>query len=191
MNNFELEIKTIKNDLNYLRQISKKVNFNKDDWKIAIEKLKLFGRMNDNVVAISSIQLGIPLRIIYIKNTKIDTFEDLIYNNDKILINPVIINREGLARYWETCVSCLNYTGLVERPYKIEIEYYDQTQVKYNEIFVGYESTILSHEIDHLNGILHIDKSLEILKLNKEQRKEFREKHPYEIIRKNGKFTEK
>lgn len=190
MNNFRAETKTIENDLEYLRQISKEVDFSNDNWKDALKKLDTFCKNDDNILAIASIQLGIPLRLIYIKNTKIDKFEDLAYNESRILINPVILKQEGLTRYWEACASCLDNTGLVERPYKIEVEYYDENKIKHKEIFEGFESTVLSHEIDHLDGILHIDKSIELYQMNREERKEFRKKHPYEIIRKDGEFIE-
>ena len=120
----ELERKTIENDEEYLRQISKPVDFKKDDWKKAIKELDYFCKNDNNIMALASIQLGIPLRVIYLKKTNIERLDED-YNEERVLINPKIIKEEGLTRYWEACASCLNYTGLVERPYKIEVEYYD------------------------------------------------------------------
>ena len=190
MNKLRAETKTIKNDLEYLRQVSKEVNFDIDDWKEVLNKLDEFCKNDDNIRAIASIQLGIPLRLIYLKNTEVDKTDEPEYNESSVLINPVIIKREGLTKYWEACASCLDNTGLVERPYKVEIEYYDENKIKHNEIFEGFESTVLSHEMDHLYGILHIDKSLELYEMNKEERKEFRKTHPYKVIRKDGEFIE-
>lgn len=183
-----LERKTIENDEDYLRQISKPVDFKTEEYKDAIKELDYFCKNDDNVMAMASVQVGIPLRLIYLKKTDLNRLEDD-YNEEKILINPRIIKREGLTRYWEACASCLNYTGLVERPYKIEVEYYDIEGKKYREIFEGFESTVLSHEIDHLNGILHIDIALKIRELTKEERKELRKKEPYQIIQKDGEYT--
>ena len=104
------------------------------------------------------------------------------------MINPKIIKREGLIWFWEACASCLDNTGLMERPYKIEIEYYEENQNIHHETYEGVPATVLSHEMDHLDGILHIDKALKILKLNKEERKALREKEPYEIIRKDKEY---
>ena len=183
-----LERKTIENDEEYLRQISKPVDFKKDDWKNTIKELDYFCKNDNNIMALASIQLGIPLRVIYLKKTNIERLDEA-YNEERVLINPKIIKEEGLTRYWEACASCLNYTGLVERPYKIEVEYYDIEGKKHHEIFEGFESTVLSHEIDHLNGILHIDIALKIKDLTKDERKELRKKEPYQIIRKNGPYT--
>lgn len=187
----EIITKTIENDLNYLRQISKPVNFKNEEWKEAIKVLVEYCKNTDNIMAIASIQLGIPLRLICLKNTDLEKLDDTSFNEARILINPKVINREGLTRYYEACASCLDNMGLVERPYKIKLEYYDENKKKHTKTFKGFESTVLSHEIDHLDGILHIDKSIELYQMNKDQRKIFREAHPYEIIRKDGEFIEK
>lgn len=185
----KIEKKTIENDEPFLRQISKEVDFSKEDWKEAIEVLAEYCRNDDNILAIASVQMGIPLRLVYIKKLELGNFYDDT-NLEKVMINPKIIKREGLIKFWEACASCLDNTGLMERPYKIEIEYYDENQNIHHETYEGVPATVLSHEMDHLDGILHIDKALKILKLNKEERKALREKEPYEIIRKHGKFNE-
>lgn len=183
-----LERKTIEKDEDYLRQISKPVDFKTEEYKTAIKELDYFCKNDDNVMAMASVQLGIPLRLIYLKKTDLNRLEEE-YNEERVLINPKIIKEEGLTRYWEACASCLDYTGLIERPYKIDLEYFDSQGEKHREVFEGFESTVLSHEIDHLNGILHMDIALKIKKLTKEERVELRKKEPYQIIRKEGKYT--
>ena len=183
----KLERKTIDNDEKFLRQISREVDLENDNYKEIVETLKDFCINKEKALAVASVQLGIPLRLIYVKKTDLERlFEE--YDEAKVLINPVIIKKEGLTRYWETCASCLDYMGLVERPYKITIEYYDIDKNKHIEDFSGFPATVLCHEIDHLDGILHIDKSLEIYNMPVEERREFRKTHDYEIIRKDGKF---
>ncbi len=63
--------------------------------------------------------------------------------------------------------------------------------VKHREKFEGFESTVLSHELDHLDGILHMDIAEEILNMPKDERKEFRKEHPYEIISKTCNYDSK
>lgn len=183
-----LERKTIENDEDYLRQISQPVDFKSDNWKQVVEKLDYFCKHTDlNMMAVASVQLGIPLRLIYLNKTDLNRLEDD-YNEEKILINPKIIKREGLTRYWEACASCGDYTGLVERPYKIEVEYFDTNEKKHLEEITGFPATVISHEIDHLDGILHLDIALKIKKLTKDERIELRKQEPYQIIRQNGKY---
>ena len=135
---------------------------------------------------------------VFLKNTNLDIInkmqantvseEEKNYNEAKVLINPVITNREGLTDYWEACASCLDNFGRVLRPYKIELEYYDVEGTKKQEAFEGFESTVLSHEIDHLCGILHIDIAEEVYQMPAEERKAWRINHGYKVYSKTGDY---
>ena len=185
----QIERKTILNDEKFLRQISKEVDLSNDDYKEIVKLLHEYCEENkDKALAIASVQLGIPLRLVYLKNTNLEELFNTERDESKILINPVVLSREGLTRFWEACASCLDYTGLVERPYKIELEYYDEFREKHIENFEGFAATVLSHELDHLDGILHIDKSIELYDIPVEERREFRKNHTLEIIKKDGPF---
>ena len=48
----------------------------------------------------------------------------------------------------------------------------------------------MCHEIDHLDGILHIDIADEVLEMTKEERIDLRKKEGYTIIRKDGEYEE-
>lgn len=185
-----MERKTIENDLEFLKQISLEVETSNDKYKEMIKNLDEFCQKEDNLMALAAIQIGIPYRIIYLKKTDLSRIDEN-YNERTIMINPVILKQVGLTKYYEACASCLDYTALVSRPYLIEIEYLDEKLEKHKEIIEGFKSTVISHEIDHLNGILHMDKAEELLILDKDKRKKLREIHPYEIIRKEGPFIEK
>ena len=189
---------TIADNESYLRQVSRIVDIKNDkDLERNIGVLEEFCK-NDGILAMAAVQLGIPKRLIYLKNTNLDivnkrqtnsiTDEDKNYNESRVLINPVIISREGLTEYWEACVSCLDNCGRVLRPYKINLEYYDINGNKHLEIFEGFESTVLSHEMDHLDGILHIDIAEEVLSMPSEERKVWRQTHGYKIYSKTGDY---
>lgn len=174
--------KTIENDELYLRQISQPVLFDDISYKKDIELLEEFC-LETECFALAAIQVGVPKRIIYLKNTTLDVpLEDMNHNESKILINPVVVSRKGHTKFWEACLSCLDNMGLVSRPYEMVVQYYDCEGNKHNETFKGFEATVLSHELDHLDGILHMDIAEEVVNMPKEDRKAFREQHPYEII---------
>ncbi len=183
-----MERKTIENDEEYLRQISKEVSFDDEDLNDDIKKLEEFCKETE-CFALAAVQIGIPKRIVYLKNTSLDVpVDDVNYNEAKVLINPVVISRKGKTQYWEACLSCLDNMGLVTRPYEMKVEYYDASGNKQEEIFEGFESTVLSHELDHLDGILHMDVAEEVLIMPKEERKGFRKAHPYKIISKTCEY---
>lgn len=182
----------------YLRQISMVVDLNDKNLNSDIDILEQYCKEN-SVMAMAAVQLGIPKRIIYLKNTNLDiinkmqtnsaTEEEKNSNEATVLINPVIMNREGLTDYWEACASCLDNFGRVLRPYKIDIEYYDINGKKQFETIEGFKSTVLSHEIDHLDGILHIDIAEELLQMTEEERTLWRQKHGYRIYSKTGDYN--
>ena len=185
-----IERKTIKNDESYLRQVSNEVSFGDTDY---IDDIKLLERfcLETECFALAAIQIGIPKRIIYLKNTNLNIpLDDINHNESKILINPIVVSRRGHTKFWEACLSCLNNTGLVSRPYEMVVEYYNSFGDKCRETFVGFEATVLSHELDHLDGILHMDVAERVIELSKEERKIFREEHPYVIISKDCDYNE-
>lgn len=186
----EIKRKTIENDMEYLRQISKEVSLDDKSYKEDIKLLKEFCNETE-CFALAAVQIGIPKRIVFLKNTTLDvSIDDINYNEAKVLINPVIVKRRGLTKYWEACLSCLDNMGLVKRPYELIVKYYDIDGNVHEDKFEGFPSTVLSHELDHLDGILHMDIADEVLVMPKEERKAYREKHPYEIISKTCNYED-
>lgn len=194
----EIKSITIADNEPFLRQISSNVDIQNDTiLKDNIMVLEEFCKKN-SVMAMAAVQLGIPKRIVYLKNTNLDiikkmqtnstTVEEDNYNEARVLINPVVINREGLTDYWEACASCLDNCGRVLRPYKIDLEYFDVDGKKYFQSFEGFEATVLSHELDHLDGVLHIDVSEELMQMPKVERKKWRQTHGYNIYSKTGEY---
>jgi len=189
---------TITDNEEYLRQTSIPVDIKND--KELEENIKVLENycLENEVMAMAAVQLGIPKRLVYLKNTNLDiigkiqtdslTEEEKKYNEARVLINPVIKKREGLTEYWEACASCLDIFGRVLRPYRIDVEYYDIKGNLYNETFEGFESTVLSHEMDHLDGILHIDIAEEVLQMPREERKKWRQTHGYQVFHKTGEY---
>ncbi len=182
--------KTIENDLEYLRQISKEVSFDDVELRNDIKLLEEFCK-NTECFALAAVQIGIPKRIVYLKNTNLDKVGDKEYNESRVLINPTVTSKKGQTKYWEACLSCLDNMGLVVRPYEMDVHYYDIDGKEHEEKFEGFESTVLSHELDHLDGILHMDVAEEVIQMPAEERKEFRKLHPYEIISKDCDYKTK
>ena len=165
----KLNRKTIENDEKYLRQISTPVDFEKDNYFEYIKKLKDYCTSH-YCYALAPAQIGIPKRLIYIKNTASNMDNNVTkgYDESVVYINPTIIATQGQTSFLEGCESCIYrendkniyYAGIVERPYLLEIEYYDIEGNKKNKIIEGFEATIFCHEFDHLNGIVFTDWAL-------------------------------
>lgn len=80
-------------------------------------------------------------------------------------INPVLIKQEGINKIKvEGCLSVPGKCGYVERPDKVWVEYQDRTGAKVSKKFTGFEAKCFCHELDHLDGILYIDKATKMFK---------------------------
>lgn len=75
-----------------------------------------------------------------------------------VLINPEIIAWEGSVAGREGCLSVPDYTGNVVRAERITLEAFDEHGRSQRYEMEGYEARVAQHEIDHLNGLLFIDR---------------------------------
>ena len=82
------------------------------------------------------------------------------------LINPKILETSGSQESFEGCLSVKEYNGLVIRPNKVKIEAQDRYGSKFQMQVEGFMATVFCHEIDHLSGVLFIDKAVELYKKN-------------------------
>lgn len=167
------------------------VDFENDEYNDYIRKLKDYCGTH-RCYALAPVQIGIPQKIIYIKNTQQDMSNNIEGYDEGI----IYIHSIGHTRFLEGCASCMYkkngrniyYVGVLDRPYSLEIEYYDIFGNIVSKTIEGFETTAFSHEFDHLDGILHIDKVDEIMKMTKDEIFAYRSEHPYEIIDKEEDF---
>lgn len=75
------------------------------------------------------------------------------------LINPVIISQEGEQNEFEGCLSIPGMYGIVSRPSVVEVEALNAKGKKFRIKGEKMLARCLSHEIDHLDGILYKDKA--------------------------------
>ncbi len=85
------------------------------------------------------------------------------------LINPVIIWKEGCVKGVEGCLSVPGYYGEVERADRIKVEAIDRNNKKLSFVTEGFKSRIIQHEIDHLDGILFIEKTNSLQRIEAEK----------------------
>lgn len=80
-------------------------------------------------------------------------------------INPVIHSQKGEQSGWEGCLSVRGKSGIVSRPMKVKLSYQDRNGEKYLLQAKGFFARAICHELDHLDGILYIDKATHIEKV--------------------------
>lgn len=84
------------------------------------------------------------------------------------LINPVITKKEGSVVGGEGCLSVPDYEGEVERAEYVECEFTDRSGKRMLVQAHGLLAIAIQHELDHLDGVLFIDKAQSIVPKHKE-----------------------
>ena len=75
------------------------------------------------------------------------------------IINPRILDRSTeMVKDWEGCLSVAGVRGLVPRHRLISVEYYDRWGQLQKQEFSDFVARIFQHELDHLNGMLFVDR---------------------------------
>ncbi len=101
-------------------------------------------------VGLAAVQVGVLKRLIVI-----DLYDD---NGPMVLINPKIISTKGSKEKEEGCLSFPNKFGKVVRPEEVVVEYTTldgEKKIIKDKDLLGH---VLSHEIDHLDGEVFVDK---------------------------------
>lgn len=74
-------------------------------------------------------------------------------------INPVItVLDEKKIGMWEGCLSVPYLRGYVERPRKVQVDYLDENAEEQTIVAEGLPAIVIQHELDHLAGVLYVDK---------------------------------
>ncbi len=111
-------------------------------------------------VGLAAPQIGKNLRI-FVANFK---------NFKRVVINPEILSltkpakskkRKAKNKIMEGCLSLPHYYGPLARAQKIKVKYINENNEEIVEEFEGFQAQIVLHEIDHLNGILFVDRIIE------------------------------
>lgn len=77
------------------------------------------------------------------------------------LINPEIIEMRGETIEEEGCLSVGNYRGRVKRPQEIVVSAFDRFGEPYTLRCVNWLARCICHEVDHLDGVIFVDRSLD------------------------------
>ena len=132
--------------------------------KIDKRLIKLLKDMADTMYAAEGVGLAAPQIGVSKRIVVIDVGDGIIE-----MINPVIVNKEGSVVGGEGCLSVPEYEGEVERAEKVECEFTDRSGKRYLIETDGLLAIAIQHELDHLDGVLFIDKAQSIMPKKKEK----------------------
>ena len=113
-------------------------------------------RAGSGGVGIAAPQVGENLRLVVVdcsESLRPCKNHGLIY-----LTNPTIESTEGETLGREGCLSVPDWVGMVPRAKMIRISYDDLDGKRQSIEATGFEARVIQHEIDHLDGVLFIDR---------------------------------
>lgn len=147
-----------------LRKKSRKVEVIDEKIKVLVEDM-IETMYKYNGVGLAAPQVGILKRVVVI-----DLYDN---NGPLVLINPEILKEKGEQEVEEGCLSFPNQFAKIIRPAEVTVKYQDldgkEVKLKAKELL----AQAISHEVDHLDGILFVDKiipgTLEVVTNNEEK----------------------
>lgn len=125
---------------------------------------KLIDSMIETVMEASGVGLAAPQVFFSKRIFIIDSKPNHRYPNAPeigtvAIINPKIISySERKVKDWEGCLSIPGIRGLVPRYEHIDVEYYTRDGKFHTQRFEGFVARIFQHELDHLNGLVFLDR---------------------------------
>jgi len=140
-----------------LKQVAEPVDQVDDDLVEIVQDLVDTMLDAGHSVGIAAPQIGVLQRVMVVDVSKSKLGRD---NNHGLLemVNPEIIERSGSKMMREGCMSVPDYTGNVTRAEHIVIEFTNRNgQLRVIEAS-GFEAVAIQHELDHLDGLLFLDR---------------------------------
>lgn len=109
-------------------------------------------------IGLAAIQVGEPIRLLVI-DLQPDGPDGQPRRDPRVFINPEIVEASSeVASYNEGCLSVPDQYADVERPARVRARWRDDADQPHDAWIDGFLSTVLQHELDHLNGIMFTDR---------------------------------
>jgi len=134
-----------------LRKKSRKVDVINDRIKTLISDMADTLHSTDDGIGLAAPQVGVLRRVVVID----------MGDGVKAYINPEIVSSQGSRKAVESCLSIPGRSATVIRPEKVTVKAMDEDGKEFTEEAQGLRAVCLCHEIDHLDGILFIDKAID------------------------------
>jgi peptide deformylase len=138
-----------------LREVSKEVKTFDKELHALLDAMNPL-MLNTNGIGLAAIQVAHPIRAL-ILNIPDEEGEQLPENLLEI-INPVLVDKSGETMYQEGCLSVPQFYEDIKRYEKVTINYQDRDGNTKRLEADGLLAIAIQHEMDHLDGILFIDK---------------------------------
>ena len=112
-------------------------------------------------VGLAANQVGVPLRLLVMGIPYRDPDTDEVYREEYVIVNPAFVKKGGERLLEEGCLSIPGYRGKLTRAEWVKVKGLDRDGKEIRLRADGIMAQALEHEIDHLDGILYVDRMKE------------------------------
>ena len=152
-----------------LRQVAKSVDL--DD--LAESSMQTFiddmieTMHHEGGVGLAAPQVNRSIQIVVLEYAENERYPDEVSIPLTVLVNPVLSyysqeTKEG----WESCLSLVDFRGLVSRSTTVTLDAYDRQGKKIQKTVSDFEAVVLQHELDHLKGFVFLDRMKDLTQLS-------------------------
>ena len=107
-------------------------------------------------IGLAAPQVGVLRRVALVMEYSLDPDDEDVERECPIeLINPVIIEQDGVQEGYEGCLSVPGLMGLVTRPQRVKVRAQNRTGAWFEIEGEGLTARVICHELDHLDGKLY------------------------------------
>ena len=104
-------------------------------------------------VGLAATQVGLPLRVFLV-----DLHPQQPESELKVYVNPTIVRSSRWKMSREGCLSFPEYLATVKRAKRLTVKGCDRLGTPFEQDLEGFEAVVVQHELDHLDGVLMIDR---------------------------------
>jgi peptide deformylase len=151
-----LEVSQVGNPI--LRQTAQPIDRLNESIQILIDNL-METLLQSNGVGIAAPQVAASHRLVIIASRPNPRYPNAPEMEPTVMINPrIIMTSNEIVKDWEGCLSVPGIRGLVPRYSAIAVEYCDRQGKLQQQHLTDFVARIFQHELDHLNGIVFLDR---------------------------------
>jgi peptide deformylase len=152
-----------------LRQVAKSVDLN----DLAESSMQTFiddmieTMHHEGGVGLAAPQVNRSIQIVVLEYAENERYPDEISIPLTVLVNPVLFDySQETKEGWESCLSLVDFRGLVPRSTTVTLDAYDRQGKKIQKTVSGFEAVVLQHELDHLKGFVFLDRMKDLTQLS-------------------------
>lgn len=134
------------------------------DYLVSDEFRRLVVDLRDSMkhyggIGIAAPQIGVSLQVAVIELATMNRYGEDVSLPFTVFVNPTLeILTDEHQGFWEGCLSVPGLRGFVERPKKLRVSFLNEKGEAKEIIAEGFLATVIQHELDHLFGVLYVDR---------------------------------